>query len=188
MNYASIKKCDVAHGPGVRVSLFVSGCEHYCKGCFNSEAWDFSYGEPYDDETQERIIALLKPDYITGLTFLGGEPMHPKNRGNLISLARRVKEAYPKKDIWCYSGYTLEELLQEAKADSNVSELFKYIDVLVDGRFDEGLKSPNLRFKGSANQRIIMLKQTLKTNKIVLWEGEKYQEMSNAESKNNKAE
>lgn len=100
--------------------------------------------------------------------------MHPKNRGNLISLARRVKEAYPKKDIWCYSGYTLEELLQEAKADSNVSELFKYIDVLVDGRFDEELKSPNLRFKGSANQRIIMLKQTLKTNKIVLWEGEKY--------------
>lgn len=187
MNYAAIKKCDVANGPGVRVSLFVSGCTHFCKGCFNSEAWDFSYGEPYEKETESHIIELLRPDYITGLTFLGGEPMHPKNRRNIIPLAKKVKQAYSKKDIWCYSGYTLEELLEEAKTDDAVLELLNYIDVLVDGRFDEELKSPNLRFKGSANQRIILVKKTLETKKIVLWEGDIYQEMSNAESKNHKA-
>lgn len=185
MKYAKIKKCDVANGVGVRVSLFVSGCEHYCKGCFNSEAWDFSYGEDYDKAIEDRIIDLLSPSYISGLTLLGGEPMHPRNRAALLPLLLRVKQVYPQKDIWCYSGYTFEELCNQRLDDPVIDELFKCIDFLVDGRFDESLKSPNLRFKGSANQRIIDLQNTLSSGEIVLWEGEKDQEMSNAKDKNN---
>lgn len=182
MKYAKIKKCDIANGEGVRVSLFVSGCEHYCKGCFNKEAWDFGYGSDYTSSTEDTIISYLAPSHITGLTLLGGEPMHPANRASLIPLLRRAKAVYPLKDIWCYSGYTLEELLKENNPD--ITELMKYIDILVDGRFVDELKSPNLRFKGSSNQRIISLKNTLQSGVIELWEGDKYQEMSNA-NKNN---
>ena len=187
MKYAKIKKCDVANGVGVRVSLFVSGCEHRCKGCFNEEAWDFAYGDDFDKAVEDKLIDLLAPSYISGLTLLGGEPMHPRNREALLPLLLRVKQIYPQKDIWCYSGYTLEELNKQAEDDPVITELFKCIDKLVDGRFVEALKSPILRFKGSANQRIIELQKTLESGELVLWEGEKYQEMSNAGSKDNQA-
>lgn len=167
MNYASIKKCDVANGLGVRVSLFVSGCEHYCKGCFNAEAWSFTYGDKYTEQTEKDILDYLSPKYISGLTLLGGEPLNPKNAPFLIGLVKKAKALYPEKDIWCYTGYTLEELLQEKRDD--VFKLLEYIDVLVDGRFIEEEKSPSLRFKGSANQRILLVKETLKAGKPVLW-------------------
>ena len=153
MNYATIKKTDVANGPGVRVSLFVSGCTHHCKGCFNSEAWDFHYGQAYTEETEKEILLALAPDYIRGLSLLGGEPMEPENRGTVLSLVKKVRERYPQKTIWCYTGYTYEELL----ADPKRSPILAYIDVLVDGRFEQSLYSPRLEFRGSSNQRILKL-------------------------------
>ncbi len=182
MKYAKINKCDVANGDGVRVSLFVSGCEHYCKGCFNAEAWDFNYGSEYTNAVEDEIMGALKPGHISGLTLLGGEPMHPANRSHLIPLLKNIRQTYPQKDIWCYTGYTLEELL--AEDDEALRELLAMIDILVDGRFEETFKSPNLRFKGSANQRIITLNKTLESGDIVLWEGDKHQEMSNAGQNN----
>lgn len=172
MNYAAIKKHDVANGPGVRVSLFVSGCEHYCKDCFNSEAWDFSYGEHFTRKTEEEILSALKPAYIKGFSLLGGEPFHPANQDALLSLLKRIKSEYPEKDIWCYTGYIYEnELLGHGDAATKTAaEMLGYIDVLVDGRFVEDLKNLSLRFRGSENQRIIDLKASRAMGKTVLWD------------------
>ena len=153
MNYATIKKTDVANGPGVRVSLFVSGCTHHCKGCFNSVAWDFQYGQAYTLETEQEILQALAPDYIRGLSLLGGEPMEPENRGAVLSLVKKVREQYPQKTIWCYTGYTYEEI----QANPRLKAVLDYIDVLVDGRFEQALFSPYLEFRGSSNQRILRI-------------------------------
>lgn len=172
MNYAAIKKHDVANGPGIRVSLFVSGCEHYCKDCFNSEAWDFSYGEHFTRKTEEEILSALKPAYIKGFSLLGGEPFHPANQDALLLLLKRIKSEYPEKDIWCYTGYIYEnELLGHGDAATKTAaEMLGYIDVLVDGRFVEDLKNLSLRFRGSENQRIIDLKASRAIGKTVLWD------------------
>ena len=178
MNYSVIKAVDIADGPGVRVSLFVSGCTHHCKGCFQPETWSFSYGEPFTEETQEQLLALLRPDYIRGLTLLGGEPFEPDNQRALLPFLRRLRAELPHKDIWCYSGYTLDQLQGESRARCEVTdEMLSMIDVLVDGRFEKDKKNLNLRFRGSANQRVIDLKQTQKTGQICFWEGLKYEKL-----------
>lgn len=173
MNYATIKPFDVANGPGVRVSLFVSGCTHHCKGCFNEVAWDFHYGELFTEETIEHILTLLKPDYIAGLSLLGGEPLEFKNQLGLLPLLRRVKEAYPTKNIWCYSGYLFDVdiLGKMAMEHEETKELISYLDVLVDGKFIEEKKNINLRFRGSENQRVISVKESLRSENIILWDG-----------------
>lgn len=173
MNYAAIKPFDVANGPGVRVSLFVSGCTHRCKGCFNEVAWDFHYGEPLTDEVIEQILTLLKPDYIAGLSLLGGEPLEFTNQLGLLPLLRRVKERYPAKNIWCYSGYLFDAdiLGKMAVKQEETKELLSYLDVLVDGKFMEEKKNINLRFRGSENQRIILVKKSLESGNIILWDG-----------------
>ena len=148
MNYAAIKKFDVANGPGVRVSLFVSGCTHYCKGCFNQEAWDFDFGQPFDAAAEEEILNALKPAYIKGFSLLGGEPFEPANQKALLPFMQRLRAMYPDKTVWCYTGYDLEK------------------DLLT----GEAKKDPNLRFRGSSNQRVIRLKDTLKEDKIILWD------------------
>ena len=169
MNYATIKPHDTANGVGVRVSLFVSGCTHHCKECFNPEAWDFNYGNPYTKEVEDEIIELLDRDFIRGLSLLGGEPMEPANQLELVKLAKRVKETYPEKTIWCYSGYTLDkDLVKGGRAYTKVTDEFlSYIDVLVDGEFIVALKDLKLHFRGSSNQRIIDVKASLKENKII---------------------
>ncbi len=169
MNYATIKKNDVANGPGVRVSLFVSGCRHGCKGCFNKEAWDFAYGAPYTDEIEAQILEALAPSYIKGLSLLGGEPLDPNNRGTVLGLTKKVKALFPQKTIWCYSGYTFEtDLLQAAKeGDSQLQELLTTLDVLVDGKFVEELKDLRLAFRGSKNQRIIDVPASLKSGRTL---------------------
>lgn len=161
MHYGNIKECDIADGPGVRVSLFVSGCRHHCKGCFNSETWDFQYGKPYTKETEEEIIRLLEPDFIQGFTLLGGEPFEPENQAELVKLLKRIRETYPKKDIWCYSGYLYDvDMIPGGKVYTEVTEeMLSYIDVLVDGKFVEELKDITLVFRGSSNQRILHLKE-----------------------------
>lgn len=173
MNYATIKPFDVANGPGVRVSLFVSGCTHHCKGCFNEVAWDFQYGEPFTEEVIEYILDLLKPDYIAGLSLLGGEPLELINQRGLLPLLRRVKERYPTKDIWCYSGYLFDAdiLGKMAVKQKETKEFISYLDVLVDGKFIEEKKNINLRFRGSENQRVILVKDSLRSEKIILWDG-----------------
>lgn len=161
MNYATIKEHDTANGTGVRVSLFVSGCTHHCKGCFNQVAWDFNYGEPFTAETEEKLIKLLDRPYIRGLSLLGGEPMEVSNQKVLLPFLKKVRERFGEtKDIWCYSGYTLEELLDEkSRCHSNDTiPMLKLLDVLVDGEFKEELKDLKLKFRGSSNQRIIELK------------------------------
>lgn len=170
MNYAAIKKTDVANGPGVRVSLFVSGCTHGCKGCFNSEAWDFGYGNPYTVQTEAEILKALAPDYIRGLSLLGGEPLDPRNRKEVLSLVEKVRLSYPKKDIWCYTGYDYEkDLLPLAQQEEKtVSSLLQLIDVLVDGEFVEELKNLKLPFRGSENQRLIDVQESLRQKKVVL--------------------
>ena len=161
MNYGNIKECDIADGPGVRVSLFVSGCRHRCKGCFNAEIWDFNYGVPYTKETEDKIISLLAPDYIQGLTLLGGEPFEPENQQELVKLLRRVKREYPSKDIWSYSGYLYDTDLKEGgRAYTDVTEeMLSYLDVLVDGPFIEAQKDITLQFRGSKNQRVIKIQK-----------------------------
>ncbi len=172
MNYSGIKTHDVANGIGVRVSLFVSGCTHHCKGCFNAETWDFCYGEPFTEKEEQKIIDALAPAYIKGFSLLGGEPFEPQNQKALLPLLEKIKEAYPEKDIWCYTGYTLdEELLKESRARTNETDkMLSKIDILVDGEFVEDEKDLNIRFRGSRNQRIIDVKETLKTGKLVLAE------------------
>ena len=171
MNYATIKNCDIANGPGVRVSLFVSGCTHRCPGCFNEVAWDFSYGEPFTRETEDKIITMLKPDYIRGLTLLGGEPFEPQNQPAIVQLLRRVKEAYPEKSIWAYSGYLFDkDILAGRLGPREVTDEFvSYLDVLVDGPFVQAKKNLSLRFRGSENQRLIDVPASLKAGQIVLW-------------------
>lgn len=168
VNYASVKKTDVANGPGIRVSLFVSGCTHGCRGCFNSEAWDFCYGREYTASVEEEILQALDPDYIRGLSVLGGEPMEPQNRGTVLGLLRRVRLMYPEKDIWCYTGYDYEkDLLPWAAQDGTVSELLELIDVLVDGEFIEERKNLRLAFRGSENQRLIDVKESGRQGRTV---------------------
>lgn len=165
MNYATIKFYDVANGTGVRVSLFVSGCRHHCKGCFNAEIWDFSYGEPYTQETEDSIIDGLKPDYITGLSLLGGEPFEPENQPALTALLRRVKTQLPEKTVWCYTGYTYDtDLAEGGSVFTDVTrEMLSYIDILVDGEFIEEQRDLTLRFRGSRNQRILTLENGICT-------------------------
>ena len=173
MNYATIKWADVANGPGVRVSLFVSGCTHHCPGCFNEEAWDFGYGQPFTSAEEDKIVAALAPAHIKGLSLLGGEPFEPVNQRALLPLLRRVKELYPYKEVWCYSGYTLDgELWKDSRARCEVTdEMLSYIDVLVDGRFDREKKDLSLRFRGSSNQRIINVPKSIAAGEVVLWDG-----------------
>ncbi len=169
MNFATIKYNDVSNGPGIRTSLFVSGCTHRCKGCFNSVAWDFDYGEKYTEKTENEIIESLKSPYVKGLTLLGGEPFEPQNQEALLKLVKRVKRELPDKTIWCFSGYTIEEMLEgNLSGVPTTLPLLKSIDVLVDGRFVEELKSLSLKFKGSSNQRTILVQKTLETGEIVL--------------------
>ena len=174
MNFATIKPFDVANGPGVRVSLFVSGCTHRCKGCFNEEAWDFSYGEEFTRESLDRILEAMKPDYIKGFSLLGGEPFEKSNQIVLSEFLPKIKEAYPEKTIWCYTGYDFEkDLLTGRICDKAITDkMLSCIDILVDGKFIEELKNLKLRFKGSENQRIIDVKKSLSENKIILWEGD----------------
>lgn len=172
MNYATIKNCDIANGPGVRVSLFVSGCTHHCKGCFNEVAWDFDYGQPFTQETIDKILEMMKPGYIKGITLLGGEPFEPQNQPELVELLRQIKAVYPEKTIWAFSGYLFDkDILPGKLGDPAVTrEFIGYLDVLVDGRFVEEKKNLSLRFRGSSNQRIIHVPSSLETGEIVLWE------------------
>ena len=169
MNYATIKKNDIANGPGIRVSLFVSGCRHRCKNCFNSEAWDFNYGKEFNDATINEIINALKPDYVEGLSLLGGEPFEPENQEGLIKLLEKVRSELPCKNVWCYTGFTLEEDLMNGS--ENAKKLLSLIDVLVDGKFVEELKDASLIFRGSSNQNIIDVPKSLKKKSTVLLEG-----------------
>ena len=171
MHYATIKKFDIANGEGVRVSIFVSGCSHKCPGCFNDIAWPFEYGEEFTKEVEDEIIEACRSSYIRGLSLLGGEPFEKNNQLGLISLIRRFKEEFPNKDIWCYSGYLFDKdiLNTESSIQTEVTrELIEAIDVLVDGKFVLALKDISLKFKGSSNQRVIDVKESLKHNKIVL--------------------
>lgn len=172
MNYGSIKKHDIANGLGVRVSLFVSGCTHHCPGCFNQETWDFNYGMKYTSETQKEIIESLNHDYISGLTLIGGEPFEPSNQEVLVGLVKKVKGIFTNKNIWCYTGYNFEnDLLKESRARCLFTdELLSYIDILVDGRFDISKKNLNLKFRGSENQRIILVQESLRTKITILSE------------------
>ena len=171
MKYGTIKKCDIANGPGVRISLFVSGCRHHCKGCFQPETWDFNYGNEFTQETEKEIIDALEPYYIKGLTVLGGEPFEPENQRVLVKFLKDIRSRYPNKTIWCYTGYTLEDLLaQHGKARCEVTdEMCGYIDVLVDGEFVLDKKDISLKFRGSSNQRLIRMPETLKTGMVVMW-------------------
>ena len=172
MNYGTIKFCDIANGIGIRTVLFVSGCTHHCKGCFQPETWDFSYGQPYTEVTEQQILDSLSPSYIHGLTLLGGEPMEPDNQRALLPLLRRLKAEYPRKTVWCYSGYTYDELTGVSRARCEVTdEMLSLIDVLVDGEFVLEKKNISLRFRGSENQRIIDLPKTREQGGVVLWEG-----------------
>ncbi|MCI5484711.1 MAG: anaerobic ribonucleoside-triphosphate reductase activating protein [Clostridiales bacterium] len=172
MNYAEIKNCDIANGPGVRISLFVSGCTHHCPGCFNQVAWDFDYGQPFTQQTIDQILEMLKPGYIKGLTLLGGEPFEPENQGAIVELLRQIKEKYPEKSIWAFSGYLFDrDILSGRLGNWEITkEYLSYLDVLVDGPFVEAKKNLSLRFRGSENQRIIDVPASLAANRIVLWQ------------------
>ena len=172
MHYGQIKNCDIANGEGVRVTLFVSGCTNRCEGCFQPETWDFSYGKPFTKETEDEIIKMLSPDYINGLTLLGGEPFEPQNQRSLLPFVKRVREAYPNKNIWAFTGFTLEQLLEKEPHPrcEATDELLSLVDVLVDGKFVLAKKNIRLRFRGSENQRIIDLPSTLKSGEIILWD------------------
>ena len=172
MNYATIKSRDIANGPGVRVSLFVSGCTHRCPGCVNQEAWDFNYGQPFDQTVIDRILRDLDADYVTGLTLLGGEPFEPQNQGPIVELLRQVKAKYPDKSIWAFSGYLFDgDILSGRLGDPEVTrEYLSYLDVLVDGPFVAARKNLTLRFRGSDNQRLIDVPASLKSGTVVLWE------------------
>ena len=168
MNYATIKDYDIANGPGVRVSLFVSGCVHHCKDCFNPEAWDFDYGEPFTETVMERILTMMRPEYIRGITYLGGEPFDPHNQPGLLELTRKIRAAYPDKSIWSITGYVYGQNLPQLPGVTE--ELLAGLDVLVDGPFIASLKNLGLRFRGSENQRLIDMPKTLRTGAVVLWD------------------
>lgn len=172
MNYATIKNCDIANGPGVRVSLFVSGCRHRCKGCFNEIAWDFNYGTPFTEDTITSILQMLAPAHIQGLTLLGGEPFEPENQKELVKLLRAVKKTYPNKSIWAFSGYLFDKDILPGKLGPAeiTSEIVSYLDVLVDGRFVQKKKDLSLRFRGSSNQRIIDVQKSITADHIILWQ------------------
>lgn len=172
MNYAEIKNCDIANGPGVRISLFVSGCTHHCKGCFNEIAWDFQYGKPFTQETIDHILRLLAPPHIKGLTLLGGEPFEPQNQPSLVELLRQVKQQYPEKSVWAFSGYLFDKDILSGKLGpwEVTKEYLSYLDVLVDGPFVQEKKDLSLRFRGSSNQRLINVPASLEAGQAVLWE------------------
>lgn len=176
MNYADIKGYDVANGPGIRVSIFVSGCSHHCKGCFNPETWDFNSGSEFTQETIDEIIEMLDKPYIAGLTLLGGEPLECVNQEGLLPLVKQVRERFPDKSIWCYTGYNFRKDIMDIMYENwpVTKELLSYIDVLVDGEFIEEFKNLNLRFKGSSNQNTILLQESLAKNKVVLWQAPEY--------------
>ena len=165
MRYNTIRKMDIANGPGVRVSIFMQGCAFHCENCFNKETWDFDKGEEFTDEVIDNVIELCKPSFIKGLSILGGEPWHPKNVDGTTKLVKRFKEVFPDKTIWSWSGYTFEDYLSK-------QEGIKYVDVVVDGRFVDSLKNPTLKFKGSSNQRVIDVAKSLEQNKVILYEEE----------------
>ena len=169
MNNADIKRIDVANGEGVRVSVFVSGCNHHCKGCFNECAWDFNYGNKFTEKQEEEVLKDLDHDYISGLTLLGGEPLEPANQEGLLPLVKKAKEKFPDKKIWCYTGFDFERDVvgKMAKQSDTTKELLKYIDVMVDGKFEEDKKDLKLKFRGSSNQRILDVQESLKENKPV---------------------
>lgn len=169
MNYATIKNCDIANGPGVRVSLFVSGCTHRCKGCFNEVAWDFDYGQPFTESVMDSILEMLRPSYVRGLTLLGGEPFEPQNQGPVVELLRRIKRELPEKSIWAFSGYLFDRDILSGRL-GDCSEYLSYLDVLVDGPFVEAKKNLSLRFRGSENQRLIDVPASLSSGEIVLWQ------------------
>ena len=170
MYYGEIKNCDIANGEGVRVTLFVSGCTNRCPGCFQPQTWDFQYGEPFTREVEDRLLAMLAPDYINGLTLLGGEPFEPENQRALLPFLRRVREACPGKNIWAFTGFVYEDLQAEGThcRCEATDELLSLLDVLVDGRFEESRKDISLRFRGSSNQRLIDLNATRRSGEIVL--------------------
>ena len=169
MTYGEIKNFDIANGEGVRVSLFVSGCTHHCKNCFNKETWDFGYGKPFTEETVELLLRELEPDYISGLSLLGGEPFEPQNQAALLPFLRRVKERFPQKTIWCYTGYLYDrDLLGSSRARCEYTDgMLALIDVLVDGEFVQELYSIALQFRGSSNQRIIDVQRSLSEGAVV---------------------
>ena len=172
MNYATIKPRDIANGPGVRVSLFVSGCTHRCPGCFNEEAWDFDYGQPFGQSTIDEILGLLQPDYVQGLTLLGGEPFDPRNQPAIVELRRQIKAKYPNKSIWAFTGYLFDrDILPGRLGESAITrEYLSYLDVLVDGPFIQARKNLTLRFRGSDNQRLIDVPASLSRGEVVLWQ------------------
>ena len=163
MRYNKIRKMDISNGPGVRVSIFFQGCEFHCKNCFNPETWNFDKGEEFTDEVIEKVLDLCKEDHIAGLSILGGEPMHPKNIEGTTKLAKAFKERYPEKTIWAWSGFLFDQYVKE-------KEVANYLDVLVDGQFVDELRNPTLKWKGSANQRVIDVKKSLRSKKVILWE------------------
>ena len=172
MNYGEIKTCDIANGEGVRVSLFVSGCTHHCKNCFNDVAWDFGYGKPFTEETEEMLLKALEPDFVDGLSLLGGEPFEPENQRDLLPLLRQVRARYPQKTVWCFTGYRLDDELQRDGSHPRcevTDAMLDCIDVLVDGRFREELKDISLQFRGSRNQRVIDMNETRRTGVITRW-------------------
>ena len=175
MNYATIKKYDVANGPGVRVSLFVSGCTHHCPGCFNPETWDFNFGKPFDSEVMNEILEAMQPSYIHGFTLLGGEPFEYVNQQGVLPLLKEMKSRFPNKDIWCFTGYDFEkDILGDMVSKwPETSEMLSYIDVLVDGEFVEAKKNLSLRFRGSENQRLIKVADSLMANEVILWDDSK---------------
>ena len=172
MYYGNIKNCDIANGVGVRVTLFVSGCRNRCEGCFQPQTWDFCYGQPFTRETEDKILEMMKPSYIKGLTLLGGEPFEPENQKDLLPFVKRVKEVYPDKNIWGFTGYTLEKLLEDGSHPrcEVTDELLSFIDILVDGRFEKDKKNLMLKFRGSENQRLIDMNATRKNGKITLYD------------------
>ena len=173
MKYSEIKYFDIANGPGIRTSLFVSGCTHHCKGCFNEMTWDFNAGLEYTTEVEGEIISSLSPSFIAGLTLLGGEPMEVRNQEGIVGLVKKIKNEMPDKTIWLFSGYTFEELLDKDNKRCHgeyTMDILENTDVLVDGKFVLELKNPGLKFRGSSNQRIIDMKRSLDENKVVLTE------------------
>ena len=172
MNYAAIKTCDIANGPGVRTSLFVSGCTHHCKGCFNEEAQDFHWGQPFTPPVEDAILEALSPSYVSGLTLLGGEPFEPDNQRALLPFLHRLRQQLPDKTVWAFSGYTWEELTGQSRARCEATgALLSLVDVLVDGEFVEALRDISLRFRGSSNQRLLDVPASLAAGRPIPWEG-----------------